>query len=194
MRLTMNFSLARVAVVALVALAYAPGTAEAQAAAASSPASARIAPDARLLRVARTIMRDARYCALITQDASGRASARTIDPTLPDSNMVVHFATTPKSRKVAQIARDDRVSLYYFDTRALSYVTLYGRARLLTDTTEKRRLWKADWAPFYPARERGAAMYEVIPERMEIVSPRDKVVGDSVTWAPVLVPLKSPPR
>ena len=151
------------------------------------------ATDASRLRVARAIMRAARYCALITQDGEGRASARTIDPTMPDSNMVVYFATTPKSRKVTQLGRDNRVSLYYFDATALSYVTLYGRAAPVTNASEKRRVWKGEWTPFYPDRERGAAVYAVTLERMEIVSPRDKITGDSVSWAPVTIHFKARP-
>ena len=149
------------------------------------------APDASRLRVASAIMRAARYCALITQDIEGRASARTIDPTIPDSNLVVYFATTPKSRKVTQLGRDNRVSLYYFDATALSYVTLYGRARLITNAADKRRVWKGEWTPFYPNRERGAAVYAVTPERIEMVSPRDKITGDSVNWAPVTIHFKA---
>ncbi len=153
----------------------------------------RSAPDESRLRVARAIMHAARYCALITQDIEGRASARTIDPTIPDSNLVVYFATTPKSRKVTQLGRDSRVSLYYFDATALSYVTLYGRARLITNAADKRRVWKGEWTPFYPDRERGAAVFAVTPERMEIVSPRDKITGDSVSWAPVTIHFKARP-
>lgn len=136
------------------------------------------------LRVARDIMRAARYAALITHDVGAGATARTIDPAPPDSAMVVRFATNPKSRKVRQIARDSRVALYYFDVKGLRYVTLYGRAREVRDGEAKRRLWYAVWTPFYPGRERGATLYEVIPERAEVVSPGDGVMGDTLTWAP----------
>ncbi|MFP5353926.1 MAG: pyridoxamine 5'-phosphate oxidase family protein [Gemmatimonadota bacterium] len=136
------------------------------------------------LRVARDIMRAARYAALITHDVGAGATARTIDPAPPDSAMVVRFATNPKSRKVRQIARDSRVALYYFDAKGLRYVTLYGRAREVRDGESKRRFWYAEWTPFYPGRERGATLYEVIPERAEVVSPGDGVMGDTLTWAP----------
>ncbi|MEO6445042.1 MAG: pyridoxamine 5'-phosphate oxidase family protein [Gemmatimonadaceae bacterium] len=135
----------------------------------------------------------ARYCALITQNNEGRASARTMDPTVPDSDMVVHFATTPSSRKVSELARDNRVTLYYFDAKLLRYVTLYGRAKIVRDPAQKRRAWKADWNPFYPKKEAGTVVFRVTPERLEIVSPPDNVVGDSVTWAPVTIPLRPRP-
>src|SRR6185312_15174563 len=42
-----------------------------------------------LIAAARETMSAARYCALITQDSSGRPQARTLDPFPPDENMVV---------------------------------------------------------------------------------------------------------
>ncbi len=139
---------------------------------------------ARQLRVARRVMEQARYCALITQDGNGRASARTIDPMSPDSTFVVHFVTNPKSRKVREISRDGRVILYYFDPTALAYVSLYGTARRVQDPKEKARWWKDDWTPIYPNRQEAAVVYEVRPERLEVVSLKDGITGDTVTWAP----------
>lgn len=156
---------------------------------AGSPAPA----SATTLRVARAIMQAARFAALITQDVATGAAARTIDPAPPDSTMVVRFATNPRSRKVRHIARDSRVALYYFDAKGLRYVTLYGRAREVRDSAAKRRLWYAEWTPFYPGRERDATLYEVIPERVEVVSPGDGVAGDTITWAPPTVRLPRRP-
>jgi general stress protein 26 len=135
------------------------------------------------LDVARDIMRVARYAALITRDAAGESAARTIDPAPPDSAMVVRFVTNPRSRKVGQLAADARVTLYYFDAAAQRYATLYGRARLVIDSAERRARWYDGWTPFYPERERGANLYEVVPDRLEVVSPGDGVIGDSLTWA-----------
>lgn len=155
-------------------------------AAASRPGTPVPSRDA-VIRVAREIIRTARYAALITQDVGAGATARTVDPAPPDSHMVVRFVTNPKSRKARQIARDSRVALYYFDATGLRYVTLYGRAREVRDDAAKRRLWYAEWTPFYPRRERDATLYEVIPVRAEVVSPGDGVAGDTLTWAPPTV-------
>lgn len=136
-----------------------------------------------MVRVARDIMRAARFCALITRDANTGSAARTIDPAPPDSTMVVRFVTNPRSRKVKQLAADPRVALYYFDASAQRYATLYGRARAIRDPAEKARRWYEGWTPFYPQREHDATLYEVLPERIELVSPGDSVVGDSISWA-----------
>lgn len=144
---------------------------------------ARDSVDRRVLAVARDVMRAARFAALITRDAAGASSARTIDPAPPDSAMVVRFVTNPRSRKVGELARDARVTLYYFDAKGMRYVSLAGVAREVRDTSKKAAMWYAEWTPFYPGKERAAAMYEVVPSRVEVVSEADGVVGDSVTWA-----------
>src|SRR5260221_6057792 len=62
-----------------------------------------------LISAALEIITTARYCALITVDAKGRVHARTMDPFLPDENMMIWFGTNPSSRKVAEIRRHLRV-------------------------------------------------------------------------------------
>lgn len=172
--------------VATLAMAW-PWCAPAQASA-PSPAATRVASPAdsarraRIVRVARDIIRSARFAALITQDGATGATARTIDPAPPDSAMVIRFVTNPKSRKVREMARDGRVTLYYFDAKAMRYATVHGVAREVRDAGRKAALWYAEWTPFYPQRERGAALYEVVPRRLEVVSEADSVVGDPVTW------------
>lgn len=155
---------------------------------AATPVAPRIAPAqdttrrARVIRVARDIIQSARFAALITQDGATGASARTIDPAPPDSALVIRFVTNPKSRKVREMARDPRVTLYYFDAKGMRYATVHGVAREVRDAARKAAAWYAEWTPFYPQREKGAALYEVVPRRLEVVSEADSVVGDPVTW------------
>ena len=138
----------------------------------------------RVITVAREIMAAARYCALITVDSTGRAHARTLDPFAPDEQMVVWLATNPRSRKVAEIKGNPRVTLYYFDREGQGYVTIYGIARLVNDLQEKTKRWKTEWQAFYPNREKDYLLIAVTPERMEVVSETKGITGDSKTWRP----------
>jgi len=140
-----------------------------------------------LLDTARQIMESAHYCALITVDQSGWPQARTIDPFLPESNMVVWFATNPKTRKVPQIQADSRVTLYYFDLGSLGYVTLLGTARLVDEKKEKERWWKKGWEAFYPDRDSSYLLVTVTPVRLEVVSTKRGISGDPITWEPPAV-------
>ncbi len=140
-----------------------------------------------ILAAGRDIMQAARFCAVITVDQAGRAQARTVDALPPDGRMVVWFATNPKTRKVGEIEKDARVTLYYFDPASMSYATLLGHARLVHDPAEKQKHWKKDWDAFWPDRGPAALLVEVTPDRLEVVSEQKGIKSDPVTWAPAAV-------
>lgn len=148
------------------------------------PQGATVTDRNALIAAARAIMTKVGICSVITVDETGRPQARAIDAFPPDEQMVVWFATNPKTRKVNQIRRDPRVTLYYFDAGALSYVTLLGRARLVNDPAEKTKHWKDSFKAFWPDRGEGYLLVEVTPERIEVVSPAQKIFNDPVTWLP----------
>jgi general stress protein 26 len=140
-----------------------------------------------LIKTAREIMKTARYCALITLDSNGRPHARTMDPFPPEANMVVWLGTNAKSRKVAEIRRNQRVTLYYFVPADQAYVTISGRARIVHDAPEKVKHWKDEWKDFYPDREKNYLLIAVVPEKLEVISLKLGIVGDAVTWTPPAV-------
>jgi general stress protein 26 len=140
-----------------------------------------------LITTARQIMTTTRYCALITAGRDGRAHARTMDAFSPEDDMTVWLATNPRSRKVAEIRRNPKVTLYYFDRQSEAYVTLYGTARLVNDKEEKAKRWKEDWKTFYPDRDKSYLLIKVTPERLEVVNVNKGIVGVSPTWQPLSV-------
>lgn len=148
---------------------------------------------ARLIKAAREIMGAARYCALVTLDTLGRPYARTMDPFPPDENMVVWFGTNPNSRKVRQIRRNQRVTLYYFDRENQEYVTILGKARVVTDAKEKSKWWKEEWQAFYPDRSKGYLLIAVTPDKLEVVSEKKGILGDPRAWTPPSVTFKPQP-
>ena len=141
------------------------------------------------LVAARAVMHASGHCALITIGEDGRAQARTMDPSSPDERMRVLFVTNPASRKVAQLAQDDRVTLYYFDENSPGYVTLFGTARKIEESAEREKRWLEKWTVHYPEGPASAAMYEVVPSRIEVVSIAHGIIGDEVTWTPPVIEL-----
>ena len=144
-----------------------------------------------LLATAREIMKTARYCALVTLDPKGRPHARTMDPFAPEENMVVWFGTNASSRKVAEIRRNQRVTLYYFVAADQAYVTISGRARIVSDGAEKTPHWKDEWKNFYPNREKNYLLIAVVPEKLEVISVKEGINGDTITWTPPAVKFSS---
>jgi general stress protein 26 len=148
-----------------------------------------VTDDAARIAAARRLMIAARYCALITVGEDGQPQARTIDPSPPDGRMVVSFATNPSTRKVREIERDPRVTLYYFDERSPGYVTVIGTARRVADS-EKEKRWLEKWTPFYPGGAGAAVVYDVTPLRIEIVDVAARIMGDAQTWLPPSVEIE----
>ena len=141
----------------------------------------------KLVDAAREIMAASETCALITLDREGRSRVRVMDPFLPESDFTVWFGTNPKSRKVDQIKKDSRVSLYYFDSNSSGYVMIHGIAQLVDDPKEKEKRWKDVWKLFYPDKPEGYLLIKVSPEWMEVISYSHGIVGDPITWEPPIV-------
>ncbi|HEY0672063.1 MAG TPA: pyridoxamine 5'-phosphate oxidase family protein [Longimicrobiales bacterium] len=153
-------------------------------------AAAQQPPKSRneLLSAARRIMEAARFATFVTVDESGQPQSRLVDPFAPDSAMVVWIGTNPRTRKVAQLQKNARVALTYFDRQAMAYVTILGRAQLVNDAKEKQSRFKPEWSAFYPERDRDYTLIKVVPERLELISERDGVgFTDAASWRPPVV-------
>jgi general stress protein 26 len=156
------------------------GSASAQ----TPPAKSR----AELLAAARAIMDSARFASFVTVDEQGQPQSRIVDPFAPDSDFTIWIGTNPRSRKVAQVQKSERVALSYFDHARLRYVTLLGRADVVTDDEAKRKYFKPEWAAFYPDRTRDYVLLRIRPERLELISESDGIgFTDFVTWRPPAV-------
>jgi general stress protein 26 len=146
----------------------------------------------QVIAAAREVMTQAHYCTLVTIGEEGQPQARIVDPSEPNQDFVVWLGTKNVTRKVAQLRKDSRATLLYFDRATLSYVTLLGGATLVSDPVEKERHWQAQWAPFYREGPKSPDLLLIrfTPRSLEIVSGRHKLLNDPQTWRPVTVEFK----
>jgi general stress protein 26 len=147
-------------------------------------------PDrAKVIAAARDVMQVTRFATFITIGDDGQPQARVVDPFAPEPDLTVWIATNPLTRKVAEIRRDSRVTMLYFNAAAQEYVTLHGMATLVTDSAEKARRWKPEWAPLYKEGPRGDGyrLVRIRPSRLEFMSPRHGLMNDPSTWRPVII-------
>lgn len=160
-------------------------------AAAQTPAKAP-PTRAEILTAARSIISKARFGTLVTLGEKGEPRARIVDPFAPDSSFVVWVATNPLTRKVGEIRRDHRVVMMWFESGNPGYVSLNGRAVLVSDAAEKEKHWKEDWKNLYRDRNHGAdyLLIRIEPTHMEVVSYANGMVGDPKTWRPVMLDFK----
>jgi general stress protein 26 len=150
-------------------------------------------PDrAAVIKVAAGLMERVRFCTLVTVGEDGHPQARIIDAFPPDGQMVVWMATNVLTRKVAQIRKDPRVTLSYFDPKSMGYVTLLGKAALVTDGAERAKHWKDDWTRLYKVENRGDdyLLIKVTPIRIEVSAESQGITGDPKTWRPVIIEFK----
>lgn len=139
-------------------------------------------------QAARDIMRAARYATFVTNGRDGQPQARIVDPRVEEDVRTIWVATNPKSRKVAELARDARVTLLFFNPAQNEYVTAIGRARIEQDMAAMSRHWKPEWTRFYPIGKTGrqVVIYAISVSRLELVSSARGFRSDSVTWRPVI--------
>jgi general stress protein 26 len=143
-----------------------------------SPADER----ARLIAAAREIMGAQTYCALVTIDEAGRPQVRTMNPFPPEEDMTVWFATNTRSRKVREMRRDPRVSLYYADhAKATGYVAITGHAVLVDDMQEILKRKRAYWDQAFPGLK-NLVLIKVVPERLDVLNYEAGVQADPETW------------
>lgn len=143
--------------------------------------------DAVLISAAKEIMQSAKTCALVTIDDKGRPRVRTMDPFPPEDGLTVWFGTNSSSRKVKQIRKNNKVTLYYADSDDTGYVMIHGTAIIIDDAKEKEIHWKKAWKDFYPNWPKDYSLIKVSPEWMEVISTTRGIVGDYKTWLPPIV-------
>jgi general stress protein 26 len=156
----------------------------------TSPAAT---PDrSQIIRGAREVMQKAHYCAFITIGDQGQPQARVVEPSPPDDEFAVWVGTSPVTRKVVQIRKDPRVTLFYFDAATRAYVTLIGGADFVSDPAERAKHWQEEWSSFYKDKYRGSdfVLLRVKPRRLEIVSYAHGLGNDPQTWRPVILDLQ----
>lgn len=141
-------------------------------------------PDrAALIAAAREIMGAQTYCALVTMDDTGRPQVRTMNPFPPEDDMTVWMATNTRSRKIQQIRKDPRVTLYYSNHgTAIGSVTISGRAELSDDMNEILKRKRAYWDQAFPGLK-NLTLIKVVPERLEVINYKAGLHNDPETFA-----------
>lgn len=160
----------------------------------TAPASAQekppVRPDrAKVIAAAREIIAPLSYCGLITLDEAGQPQARTMNPFPPDDDFVVWMATNTRSRKIEEIRKNARVTLYYSDaTKAEGYVSITGRAVLVDDMKEILKRKRAYWDQAFPGLK-NLVLIKVVPERLEVVNYKAGLAADAETFRATSIPM-----
>lgn len=87
---------------------------------------------------------------LSTNRLDGFPEARTIMNALNAEtvNLNLHFITDRDSPKMAQLNRDAKCCLYYFNSETRYAVRLFGEMRVVDDMGEKQKYWRDSYREF----------------------------------------------
>ncbi len=113
-------------------------------------------------------------CTLITVDTMGRAVPRPMGVAAVEEGPTVWFITFVGSRKVAHIAAEPRVTVYWEHSAPggddWTYGQLYGVAEVTTDRATRDRLWKDEWTRYFPggSADPSMALIKVTSTRLEL--------------------------
>jgi general stress protein 26 len=145
-------------------------------------------PRDTLMQAAMEIMKATPFCALVTIDSTGQPQVRTMNPFPLKKDMVIWFATSRNSRKVSDIRKNPKVSVYFADhTAAKGYVNINGTAIIIDDkellVKMKREYWES-----IPNWQDRFVLVKITPKTLDVTNYARGISGDPVTSkAPTVV-------
>lgn len=87
------------------------------------------------------LIEKANVCLFTTHLSSAPLSSRPMSTLKVDENGIIWFFSKVDSDKNAHIKQDDRVQLFYSHSASSEYLTLYGRADIVTEQRIIDELW-----------------------------------------------------
>ena len=91
-----------------------------------------------------------KICLLGTNAADGFANIKAMMNLRHQGMKTIWFSTNASSRRVSQLARDNRACVYYVDDRNFKGLMLTGTIELLDDHESRQLLWSEGAERYYP--------------------------------------------
>lgn len=85
-----------------------------------------------------------------TVDESGNPQLKAMIKTEADGLKEFWFCSNTSSKRVAQIQRDSRASLYFYDEKNYEGLMLTGRAEVSYDDAKRKEFWNDYMKIYYP--------------------------------------------
>lgn len=128
------------------------------------------------------------YGFFVTATSEGPHS-RLVQHLCVDEDTTIWIGTSPRSRKVADIAVSPRVCYSVEDRAAFAYVTIAADAAVVEDAAQCRAKWDPGLATFFPAGPEGDdfVVLRLSPLRVELMSFAQRVHPDPYGLVPAVI-------
>jgi general stress protein 26 len=115
------------------------------------------------------MIRDVRVAMMTTLDVDGSLHSRPMHTMKPDAQGDLWFFTRRSAPKTAEVEREHAVNLAYADPGSQNYVSVSGRATIVTDQSRIDELWSEPLRAWFPKGKNDPeiALVRVRPERAE---------------------------
>lgn len=124
-----------------------------------------------MLDGATTVIRQTRFCWLVTENHDSNPAVRPMGPILEaDQDLRVRFITDIRSHKAEEIWNNGRVQLLFSRESDGAFVVLVGEALVVTERNAVAAHWNRSFDQFFPTdKERShAAFIEVRPRALKL--------------------------
>jgi general stress protein 26 len=121
----------------------------------------------------RELMQRNRYSKLITSAVDGTPHGRMMTHLPPGADMVIWYATGLSTTKAKEIKKNPIVSVFVDDPADQAYVSIIGKAEIVTDSMLKRKLWQDAWSFFWPGgpSDPDYCLLKITPKKIEYLNP-----------------------
>ncbi len=108
------------------------------------------------------------YSNLITIDNAGLPKGRMMENIAMGDDMAVYYATGAQSDKVVEVRNNPAASAFFYRPSDHSFVSVQGRAEIVTDEAVKKEKWKDKWTKFWKDGPSDPAytLIRIVPNRI----------------------------
>jgi general stress protein 26 len=140
------------------------------------------------------MIKDVRVAMMTTLDADGGLHSRPMHTMKPDAEGNLWFFTRRDAPKTAEVEREHAVNLAYADPSEQNYVSVSGRATIVTDQKRIDELWSEPLRAWFPdgKDDPQVALVCVKPERAEYWDSPSSTIVHMVGYAKAVLTGKSP--
>jgi general stress protein 26 len=128
------------------------------------------------------------YGFLVTATSEGTRS-RLVQHLCVDDDATIWVGTSPRSRKVADIAASPLVCYSVEDRAAFAYLTIAANAAVVEDAAQRQAKWDPGLAPFFPGGPEGDdfVLLRLSAVRIEVMNFAQHVHPDPYGLVPAVI-------
>lgn len=81
--------------------------------------------------------------------------------------LTVYLTTHDASEKMAEIQKNPKANLYFFNQTTFSAVLLMGTVEIVTEAALREKAWQKEWEKHYPNPDEGYALLRFFPTKLK---------------------------